>query len=305
MNGNDSASVDLKPFDNWVTRTILRTIIVMIVTGIWLIVVSDSNFWFFSGIGITCLGILAGIYGYTEFPENPPTAGALFCWNVPIVSNEKQIVVGGKTILADYFPFYISAVSIDMSNKNKEFPVSVISKDNVQLEGKVSITARPDNDDIRDFIQSGAKVESVFDQMSDIVSTKSREYARGYEQIELMVDGQKIGQPLKGDLDQKSFGVTIFKVNVVLKQPDKVRDAMQGIVTEGYDRKNELAEYETNLTAAQALQKAYALDQHRSGKPVPSLRDCLEEILEQRLIRDGKATGIKNKGGTTINIPKT
>jgi hypothetical protein len=305
MNGNESASVDLKPFDNWVTRMILTLIVTMTMVGILFIILSHSNFWFFSGIVMTCLGVLAWIYGSTEFPENPPTAGALFFWNVPIMSNGKQIVVGGKTILADYFPFYISAVSIDMSNKNREIPISVISSDGVQLEGKVSVTASPEKDDIRDFIQAGAKVEGVFDQITDIVVTKSREYARGREQLDLMVDGQLIGRPLKGDLDQGSFGVRIFKVNVVLKQPDDVRKAMQGKVTEKYDRDNEMKEYETNLDAAKALQTAYANDQHRSGKPVPSLRDCLEEILEQRLIRDGKATGIKNKGGTTINIPKT
>lgn len=191
-----------------------------------------------------------------------------------------------------------------MSNKNREFTITVISSDNVQLEGKVSVTARPEKDDIRDFIQAGTKVESVFDQITDIVNTKSREYARGYTQLELMVDGQKIGMPLKGDLDQGSFGVSIFKVNVVLKQPDEVRKAMQGQVTEKYDRENEIMEYATNLKAAQELQVAYANDPHRAGRPIPSLQQCLEEVLEQRLIRDGKATGIKNKGGTTINIPK-
>jgi hypothetical protein len=315
MNGNESASVDLKPFHNWVTGTILATIIVMIMFGILFIVLSHSNFWFFSGIGITCLGVLAWVYGYTEFPENPPTAGALFCWNVPITREvigkdgkpvKCQIVVGGKTLLADYFPFYISAVSIDMSNKDKDFTISVTSSDDVQLEGKVTITARPDENDTRDFIQAGAKLEDVFKQIADIVITKSRRYAKKHPQRELIVNGQeKIGEPLKGDLDQGSFGITIFKVNVVLNQPDDIRKAMQGQVTEKYERDNELMEYKTNLEAAQALQNAYAKDRHRSGKPVPSLRDCLEEILEQRLIRDGKATGIKNKGGTTINIPKT
>jgi hypothetical protein len=310
-NGNESGSVNLKPFDNWVTVTIVASIITVIGFGILLIITSQSTTWWFGGIGMTCLGALAWIYGLTEFPENPPTAGALFCWNIPILSwseakkKKIQIVVGGKTVLANYFPFYISAVPIDISNKNKEFPVSVLSDDNVTLTGKVSVTARPDGDDIQDYIQAGGTIEEGFEQIRDIIATKSREHAREHNQKELMSDGQLIGKKLKLDIEQGSFGIHIFKVNVVMDPPEDVKKVMQGIVIEKYQRLNELAEYATNLKAAQELQDAYENDEHRSANlPVPSLRDCIEEILEQRLIRDGKATGIKNKGGTTINIPK-
>ena len=70
---------------------------------------------------------------------------------------------------------------------------------------------------------------------------------------------------------------------------------MDSTAIEEYQRDAEKSEYTTNLQAAHALQEAYTADPHRVGD-VPSLETCLQQVLAQRLIRDGKTSEIKGAG---------
>ena len=104
---DESAVVDLRPFSNPYTSGILFAIILMVALGGLLFFLSHSWKLWVPGLLLAIGGVLLGVIGLKEFDEDPPTGGALFFWNIPLMRGDEQIVVGGRTILADYFPFYL------------------------------------------------------------------------------------------------------------------------------------------------------------------------------------------------------
>lgn len=291
-----TSAPELHSFRNPITGGILFIIICLLVFGLTIIIMTGS----YIGVISTILGIIFFVLGFTDIPPNPRTAGILTFWGSFITPNS-PVIVGGKTILLDFFPFYIGAVLIDITNVDKDIPMTVTSSNNIALDGIVSITLYPDIDDAVDYIQAGGRMEEIFKQLDDIVKKKTRSVAKNMTALDITQQGEKIDDELmshvKEKLDTGSFGVKVFKIQSVFDQPKDVLEAMKGKQKEIYERENESLEYETNRIAAKKLQEAYEADPHMAGK-VPTMQECLAETLEQRLIRDNRATttGIKSKG---------
>ncbi len=293
----------MKQFGNPVSAAILGVIIGLVGLGGTFMFLSSG--WF-SWIGLAMVVAGASIWfaGEKSLKMDPPTAGLLHFWNQPIEIYGKPVSVRGKTLIADWFPIYISLVECDMSNHDKDFPVAVQSKEGTNLEGRISITYYANEDDLVDFVSAGNSFTEIDVQIDDIVTSVLKSEAAKRPKTELMTDTREVAKIIWQTLEKgsdhdgeasKSFGITIKKVQVILSPSKEVKTAMDSPTIEEYQRDAEKSEYTTNLQAAQTLQKAYAADPHRVGA-VPSLETCLQQVLTQRLIRDGKASEIKGAG---------
>lgn len=289
-----------KPFGNLITSSILAIIIGLWVIGLFLIFLG-----LYTGVLVAWLGIFLFVVGYTDIPANPRTAAALTFWGSFIKLGGKPVVVGGKTVLANYFPFFISGEQFNITNVDKDITMTVTSKDKVPLEGVVSVTLYPDIDDAIDYIQAGGDIMKIIAQLDDIVKKRAREVAADEDALDITQKSEKISGKLLSHvtdkLEERAFGVKVLKVQAIFDQPADVLLAMKGKRIEKYQRENEHYEYETNIEAAKKLQTMYRNDPAMKGR-VPTLEACLEQILTQRLIRDGRAQEIKSKGGKIFNI---
>ena len=293
----------MKQFGNPVSAAILIVILGLVgLGGAFMFLLSGWFSWI--GLAMVVAGASIWFAGETDLKKDPPTAGLLHFWNQPIEINGKPVSVRGKTLIANWFPFYISLVESDMSNHDKDFPVAVQSKEGTNLSGRVSITYHANEDDLVDFVRAGNSFTEIDVQIDDIVTSVLKSEAFVRPKKELMTDTRDVSEIIKQRLEEgqardgeasKSFGITIRKVQVVLEPSKEVRTAMDSTAIEEYQRNAEKTEYTTNREAAQDLQNAYAADPHRVGD-VPSLETCLQQILTQRLIRDGKASEIKGAG---------
>jgi hypothetical protein len=295
---NQTSAPPLKPFDNWYTGGLLVIILILVSTGIVLLVAGS-----FIGVIMSTIGATMWFVGKKKIDNKPRTGGIVHLWGSPVHSNNgtSAVVVGGDTILADYFPFYISIVPIEMTNADKSFAMSVISKNKVPLQGEISITLRPKKDDAIDYLQAGGgKMDPIFDQLKDIVYRESQKLARDLTDMQISTEGEKISDPLEKEvkkrLDGGSFGVEIIKVQARFELPKEILNAMQGLVIEGHQRTNEQAEYRTDMEAAEQLRAKFIADSS-PGTQVPSLEMCLSYIKDLRLIRDERYVKIDTAGG--------
>lgn len=315
----------ISAFGNWVTRLILFTIITLIVGGIFIGI--TTSLW---GIVPAALGILAWWVGDTELTADPRTAGMLTCWDQPIVDTtivtndtgeevdeDTTLVVGGRTILAPYFPFFIDVVRFEITNVDRIFPMTVLSGgkdkktrkdlDPVPLTGHVSLTLRPDVNDALDYIQSG-KMDKIFEQLDDIVYEQTKLYARRNDARTIAEKSEVISGPLRDHLEndvfeKKSFGVDVVKIQARFDLPKEITDALTASGAEKYQRTGEFLEYETDRLAAKALQDNYRADPLMRGK-VPGLDQCLKTIQTLRLIRDERVARIETDGNVAGVILK-
>lgn len=310
----------INAFGNWVTRSILFTVLTLIGVGIFIGV--TTSLW---GIVITVIGVLMWWYGDTELPPDPRTAGMLTFWDTPITNKvsiiddngqetieDIALVVGGRTILAPYFPFFIDVVKFEITNVDKTFEMTVLSGgidpvtnkriNPVPLTGHISLTLRPDVNDAADYIQSG-KMERIFEQLDDIIYEQAKMCAREHNAQTIAEKSEVISGPLRNHLkndvfEKRSFGVDVVKIQARFDLPEKITDALTASGAEKYERDGEFSEYDTDTMAAKKLQKKYAADPRMKGK-VPGLDECLKTIQNLRLIRDGRVARIETTGNMT------
>ncbi|MEK7610084.1 MAG: hypothetical protein AAB470_03135 [Patescibacteria group bacterium] len=300
---NKTEAPTLKPFDNIVTKTILAIIILLGFIGLSLAI--NGNL---VGIPIFIVGLLMMKVGLTEHSADPRTAGLLTFWDSPIEISGECVVVGGTTILANYFPFYLGSIKIDMTNHDKDFPMKILSHDNVQMVGQVSITLQPDPKDLLDYVQAG-KMEKIFAQLDDIIFRETQKVCRekrfGWKEINIR--GDEIASEIKrgifrkneysfpAGLEQHSFGVVVRKLQVKLLPPNSIIENAEQRADEILQREGENFEYETTLRAAKVRLEEYHKDPKL--KVAVTLRDCIDEIRHERQIRQGQSFRV-DSGGT-------
>ncbi len=287
----------LKPFGNPITLAILLACILLLGIGLILSTLSPV------GIIIGIFGVVIWWAGDTVHPSEPRTAGLVKFWDSYITLGDRNVVVGGRTILAPYWPIFLSSTLVEITNKDKDFSMKLLSRDNIQLEGFISVTLRPDIADLVDFIQaSGGDMGKIFEQLDDIIYEQAKSKARENDAEDIAKKSELISGPLRLHLqsnvfEQGSFGVEIVKIQARFDMPQDIINAMQQQVREGYERQGELKEYDTDTIAAQRLQTSY-----RDAGLTINLKDCLDEIKTLRLIRDERVARIETtgKGGNTV-----
>jgi len=284
---------ELKPFGNRVT---FITLLVICAIGLFggLNILRGQIIWGFfpSSIAVVLLAIC-----YVDLPKEPKTGAVLYCWGQPIIVDEKPIIVGGTTLLANFFPFCISGVNVDFTRKEVATKVKVTSQDKVVLEGTIWMVLYPDSDDILRFIEAGGKLDDIHKQLMPVIESRAREIALTIPSLEISNQGMKIAdhikEQLRDHLDKTAIAVRIINFRATFEQPKKVIEAMEKANIELSERSSDLLDYETNLMAAKKRQAEYENDPHRGNNPVPSLQECRDEVLEERLILENKVQSIK------------
>ena len=145
-------------------------------------------------------------------------------------------------------------------------------------------------------------MEKIFEQIDDIVFRETQAICREYAALFLETNGEVISKELErrlkhGVFEQRDFGVEVIKVQVRFTLPEKLREKMVETIIERQERKTELLEYETIAIAATELHKQSI---KRGG--TMTYDQCVKEIKNLRLIKDGKVTRIESDGNSlTLN----
>jgi len=302
MSASNAALNKLSSFGNKLSKAIITIIISMFVMGLLLMTAKGINKWSVAGLVMTCLAIVWWFKGMSDFVF--PKAGVLTFWGKPVEVQGKTCVVTGKTVLADFFPLYIGVIDVDMSIVDIDFPVpKAQTKNKAIMSGKASLSLYPIPEDMIDFLRAGGTVEGLKSQFDDIVLRVVRDEAKNLESDEIMTNSHIIADAVRKAVEANDFGVGVFKCQVILNLPEDVEKAQNAVVVEASERKSEAADYATNLREAVALQEAYRNDPLMTagtGK-VPTLRECLDEVLRMRLVKYGKVTEVKGGIGV-LNV---
>lgn len=307
---------------NPITSVILAFIITLILAGFVLALYGE-----FLGWVLAITGGLMLVFGIRKLStDTPRQAGYLTIWGFPILT---QHPIGGNVILLPYFPFYLDIVVVDIDNANVAFPFEVMSEDDVPLEIKVELTARPDTSDLLDYVQAGGNMKSVFDQIETIAYREVQKVVRKVKDaLNVIKEGEQISNQLTKNicelLESHSFGIVPVKIQVKATLPDDIRKSLFKVKEEVFERKAENMEYETMRMAAYDLQVEVAkqvdpsigkMDKEAKLKRVselvdqhllPDLEHYLDEIKTLRLIKDGMVARIEGSGdASTVNLVGT
>jgi hypothetical protein len=313
-NNNNNPAPRLKPFSNPITGSILGFLIGMLLLGA--IMASHGNFW---GVVLVAISLLIYTVGKTEHPNtNPRTAGLLTMWGTPIKIGKEYMVVGGTTILLDFFPFSLETIKVDIENKERKFPMTVLSGDKsesgkdspIPMEGLIALTLRANIADLFDYVQAGNDMTKIFDQLDDIVYRQTQAICRDMTGLDIQRKGDEIGAKLWDHLngtvfEQGSFGVETIKIQSRFSMPKGVLDDMTDAARETYQREAASREYRTTMISAEALQVFYQQDPTGPDR-IPSREECVSAIKDQLLIMGGRKRVVAiqtegtNTGGITI-----
>ncbi|GEM_PF-2472146 len=303
----------LQPFSNLITGSILGVLIGILFLGAFL-----ASFGNFIGVLLVVGSLLIYTVGKTEHPNTKPrTAGLITLWGTPIQIGGQYVVVGGTTILLDFFPFNIGTIKVIIENDERKFPMIILSGDKTEsgkdspipMEGWVALTLRAHIADLFDFIQAGNDMTKVFDQLDDIVFRQTQKICRDMTGLDIQRKGDEIGRTLRYHLEgevfeQGSFGVEVIKIQSRFLMPKGVLDDMTDAARETYQREADSREYQTTRLNAEALQQFYQGDPTKPSK-IPSRENCITEIKDQLLIKNGqkRVVAIQTEGkGDDITI---
>jgi hypothetical protein len=333
----------LERFGNPYTLGIYVLLLFLIIGGPILVALTilfaDSIFWgVLCGSAMLLLGIILWVAGETDHSgANPREAGVLMLGEVPLLDEfGNPIVVGGKVFLANYAPFYLTTVKVNMDNSEKEFQLKLTTSDGTPLNVKVSVIARPNIEDILDFIQAGADMEDIWKQMDSIVFKETQAYVRRYTGDDIQKIPEKISGPLGKRINSifasKSLGVKVVNVKVEAHLPEPLQEEVNNIKKEEYQRKAELKDYETMRIAARKLQiemardfedmppveelehkeEAIRLRAFRSADPIVrrlvreekilDLDKCIERITGLRQVKEGNMKTFRIEGAPNLTV---
>jgi hypothetical protein len=306
--GKDERTPSYRPFSNVVTLSILLLCLVLIIGGVIVIFRLHS----FYGVPMGILGAFLWYVGDTDIPSKPRYAGMLMWYDTPIRIGDKPIVLGGRTILLRFWPFCLTVRLFKMTTVEESIEAIIYAKDDtgksIPLYGKIAVAVRPRKDGLLEFNQAGG-MDNIMPQIKLIVIRETRHLAQSLtpEKIvtdptifaDLFVEGGQIRESVQNAMDLKSFGAELTNLQPDFDYSEDLRKTMEGHQKELFERQNEQAEYDTDVLAAQNL-----LQKHRGQKEFGiSFNDCLEQVKQMRLIRDGKTFNITSSGGVgTVNV---
>lgn len=289
---------DLSPFGNWVTALILIITLALIFFG--LILVFNGSTFTGRGVGLmlTMIGVLSWTLGNKEFSNKPLTAGALYFWNMPIMTafgfGDEQIVVAGRTIIWTIFPFCLSVEEFKLTHTNKIVPIRVRSINGVILEGTANLTVRVHEHDVLDFFLAGGDLEDVLKQQSDMLEKRARPLAARKTDQELISDGNVIGAEMARDIQQGSVGLLVVTLVILLHQSTAIEEAMQADALEEYQR---ISSAKDNETLRLEAEKMFV---YLNGQA--TRKECYDLVFQAELKRQGNVKQVKTTGGKSHTL---
>lgn len=289
-----SMAPKLSRFGNPVSGSILFAIMVMIVGGLALILLGSG--W---GIPVVVIGVGTYFVGETRLEKKPVTAGVLYFWGRPLLDSHGQAyVVGGTTFSFNFWPFYLELVQVDMTSKERTYTFEVTTRNDVTLHANVVLIGTPNKDDMIDLIQVGGTLEKAFDQIKGTLSVGLQALVGLEDDGTLAQKGDKlreIGERLKAQVEQGSFGITVNKLSLDFDQPNEVKSAMQASRIEEYYRDAEEKDLDTAMGLAKKMLQEFKVADPNSRV---TLQECLNTVIGMlRASRSGNVTAFAQQGG--------
>jgi hypothetical protein len=261
--------------------------------------------------------ILGGlmIKGFRELsPADPREIGL-----ITFLGKRTTITVEGLTFLLDWLPIEIVGVAVfSMQQEDMDFDIkSVRSSDNVRMKGTVSISFIPDKNNLDKF-DDAKQMKGIEALIDDMLPVWIQNYAQndqsngpklGHDYAWLETRPKEVGKYLREKLENKDttdgdtldladLGVLIKKFSVSLSPiSTKIVDAGEDTVVELLQRNAEKEDTKTVTEQAENRHEAYV---KKMGSKAPTLRECREEIMFERLAKDKKVTIIQ--GGKNVNL---
>jgi hypothetical protein len=195
-------------------------IFLLLVVGVALAL--SGNFF---GVVIGVVGLIMFAKGLKDHRADPPTIGLLTAWNRPLPYPN---TVRGTVLLANYFPFCLDTIEIEMPLRHEDFSVqNILSSDRVSMSGGVSVTVKPDETKLIDYVAAG-KMDGVMQNIRNIVAVDTAKFCRDKSWQTIQQTSADFEQFLKNEIETKPFGISIEKLQVHLSAPETVlSDAAQ------------------------------------------------------------------------------
>lgn len=298
-------AIKLSRFCPWQIALIAVSVMLIAIGGCLFVL---TSFGWISIFGIVITGLGAWMISPPNWRKiseaNPVKGGALYVWGRPLHDkNGKQYVVGGHTITANYFPFFLDITEVTLNNSSHGFDITVYPlmilngsrtqrKTRVQVEGKIVVVGIPNTKDIEDYVQAGGSMVAVFDQLKGIANNVAERIAAeslGFETVAQL--GNALGEAVLGRLSTEKFGVIFTEVNATMTTPKDIVTAMTDVAVEQFQRESEIADLETVRDLAQILYTELNLGHN---PPKYTMDRCVEMVITNRAIQAGK--------GSVVNI---
>ncbi|MDE1940645.1 MAG: hypothetical protein KGI66_00810 [Patescibacteria group bacterium] len=303
-------------FSNLVTGMIMLAILFLISLGLVFVFLGPSWIHLIVGLAMIALGLTILVTGYKTFPADPPTIGAITVRDRIYKSRGKTPTVNGTVFLCNWPLIWISSISIEYTWVEMEFPVTILSKDKIPLEGRVRIRARVDRNETDIYVSNGkdhtTRWKYIQEEMEGVVDNVARRFTRTRMANSIMQRSQELSdcvedaisekndgtRKLRADLfKERTFGIEIDRVQLTFSLPDDVLDS--------YTQKEaRIIEYRSDLEAAKELKAAA-----EARGEILSMDESLDRVNTLRRIRDGKdnrleiLTGGQSRVGTVV-FPK-
>ncbi|HEX7724184.1 MAG TPA: SPFH domain-containing protein [Candidatus Paceibacterota bacterium] len=321
--GKSAPKQTFGPFSNWITRTMLAICVGLMMLGVCIVLTYHS----YTGVLVSLTGYIIWWAGDKDIPTEPQHAGTLMLQGDYILTTvtkvdkngtttgEKQpIVVGGRTIVFPYWPFYLSVKTFDMTLQDYEIDAIIYCMDSsgnrdnlVPVYGKISVAIRPDRTKLIEYNLAGG-MKNIKAQVDDIVIREVRHIATRFTIREVVTDPTKltrafarngeIRERVERQFEGNSFGIDLVKLQPDFNLSEELREEMEQHQAEIFQRFAELEEIETDIKAAERL-----LASHRHhGNDDITFKDCLEQYKLLKVIRQGKTYKVDSKGGTLLPL---
>jgi hypothetical protein len=307
---------------------IVGTLIWLLIMGIVLIYLG----YLISGIVIGAIALIAAGAGWRDFDTEKNIVGAVTVWDRFKKSGHEDedantletVAVEGKTILAPYFPFFISAIEINVTKDDWTFEETVFSVEGIDDAGKpksvpvtveIILTVKPDKRHLNSYIQSGGTLNKIKELMKGIPYREVQRLVKtamvgdntipGLSYMEVVQQGDLLSNELgkslnghseivngtptryKGIFEEKSFGIVCEKVQLKFKLDPRIQTSMVGAASIIYETDARATEYRGDIAAAKLFQKQLGI---KSGK------EAWETFVDSRLMRDKGIQRIQIEG---------
>src|SRR5665213_1287707 len=184
-------------------RVIGIAVLISLLLAIGVAFALSGNFF---GVVIGVVGLAMFAKGLKDHRADPPTIGLLTAWNRPLpYPNTVRVTV----LLANYFPFYLDTIEIEMPLRHEDFSVqNILSSDHVSMSGGVSVTVKPDETKLIDYV-AAAKMEGVMQNIRNIVAVDTAKFCRDKSWQTIQQTSADFEQFLKNEIETKPFGISI------------------------------------------------------------------------------------------------
>lgn|GEM_PF-2143895 len=225
-------------FDNSVTGLIAMVVIGLFAIGLTLVMCGSI----LGAVPIAMACLMIG-YGWTKhgFISKGDDKDTVVAYHIGFITfRNKPIIVGGRCIVVDksvlLAPYIgIRSILIDMTPKDMNFSVDIVSKDRIQMPIRVNIVAVAKPEELSSFIVYGnGKWDKIQNELELIISEKTEGVAMCHDCINMAQYGNLISQELQNHLatiiPSKMYGIEIKQVRAECKVPDSIASKMSSVL---------------------------------------------------------------------------